>query len=59
MNSHSIRTEAEYEAALRAISSLVDSDPARGTPEGNRLDMLATLIQADEAQHFPMNPAAP
>ncbi len=29
----------------------MDSDPDRGTPEGDRLDILATLVQAYEAKH--------
>ena len=41
--------------ALKAISSLMVSDPALGTPDGDRLDVLATLVQAYEARHFPMD----
>lgn len=41
--------------ALKAISNLMVSDPALGTPDGDRLDVLATLVQAYEARHFPMD----
>ena len=50
-----IRTEADYNAALKTISGLMESDPAIGTPDGDRLDVLATLVQAYEAQHFPID----
>lgn len=49
-----IHSEQDYRAALREVASLVDQDPAPGTPEGDRLDVLATLVQAWEAQHFPV-----
>jgi HTH-type transcriptional regulator/antitoxin HigA len=54
MNIHPIRTEADYKAALRVVSKLVDLDPALGTPDGDRLDVLATLIEAYEAKHYPI-----
>lgn len=50
-----IRTEADYHAALKTISGLMESDPEIGTPDGDRLDVLATLVQAYEAQHFPID----
>ena len=49
-----IRTEADYKAALKDISALMESDPASGTEEGDRLDILATLVEAYENRHFPM-----
>ncbi len=30
-----------------------------GTPKGDRLDVLATLIEAYEAEHYPMDPPDP
>ena len=41
-------------ATLKDISALTDSDPDLGTPEGDRLDILATLVQAYEAKHVPI-----
>ena len=52
-----IRTEADYEAALEDVAALWGS--ATGTPEGDRLDVLATLIDAYEARHYPMDPPDP
>lgn len=49
-----IRTKADYKATLKEISALMESDPALGTPKGDRLDILITLVQAYEAKHFPM-----
>lgn len=48
-----IHTDADYKAALKEISFLMDSDPDLGTPEGERLDILVTLVQAYEARHVP------
>lgn len=47
-----IRSNEDYEAALEAVSRLWGSPS--GTPEGDDLDVLATLIEAYEQQHFPM-----
>ena len=52
-----IRTEADYEAALAEIERLWGL-PA-GTPEGDRLDILATLVDAYENEHYPMDPPDP
>ena len=48
-----IRTKADHKAALKAVESLMGAR-AR-SPEGERLDVLATLIEAYERQHFPMD----
>ena len=50
-----IRTKADYRAALKDVERLWDADP--GTPEGDVVDVLTTLIEAYEAEHFPI--AAP
>ena len=52
-----IRSEADYEAALAEVERLWGA--RNGTPEGDRLDVLATLIDAYEAQHHPMDPPDP
>jgi HTH-type transcriptional regulator/antitoxin HigA len=48
-----IRTEADYGAALTEAASLMAAEA--GTPEGDRLDVLATLIEAYEAAHYPVD----
>ena len=52
MDIRPIRTEADYEATLREVSRLVDLDPAPDSPDGERLDVLALLVQAYEAKHY-------
>ena len=49
-----IRSEADYEAALAEVERLWGAKA--GTREGDRLDVLATLIDAYEAEHHPMDP---
>jgi HTH-type transcriptional regulator / antitoxin HigA len=52
-----IRTKASYEAALKEIERLWGA--RSGTPAGDRLDILATLIEAYEDEHYPMDPPDP
>ncbi|HSR55771.1 MAG TPA: helix-turn-helix domain-containing protein [Alphaproteobacteria bacterium] len=52
-----IRTKADYERSLAEVEHLWGSKS--GTAEGDRLDILATLIDAYEAQHYPIDPPDP
>jgi HTH-type transcriptional regulator/antitoxin HigA len=52
-----IRSEADYEAALAEVERLWGA--RSGTPEGDRLDVLATLIDAYESEHDPIDPPDP
>jgi HTH-type transcriptional regulator / antitoxin HigA len=54
-----IHTTADYQAALHEITALMESDPDLGTPDGDRLDVLATLVQAYETKHHPIEPPDP
>jgi virulence-associated protein VagC len=56
MNIRPIRTESDRKDALLEIAALMASDPAPGTPKGDRLDVLVTLLQAYEARHLPIDP---
>jgi len=47
-----IRSEEDYRATLREIESLMSA--VAGSAEGERLDVLATLVEAYERQHFPL-----
>jgi len=40
-----IKTEAEYQASRAALEALIEKDPAPGTPDGDRLELLAILLQ--------------
>ena len=50
MNIKPIKTEQDYEAALKRINELMDAEP--DTPEGDELDVLATLIVVYEEKHY-------
>ena len=52
-----IRTSADYDRALAEVARLWGAKS--GTPRGDRLDVIATLIDAYEAKHFPMDPPDP
>src|SRR5262245_8529586 len=52
-----IRGKRDYEAALAEVEKLWGAKS--GTPAGDRLDVLATLIDAYEAEHYPMDPPDP
>src|ERR1700756_162440 len=52
-----IRTKRDYDAALAEVERLWGSKS--GTRDGDRLDVLATLIDAYEAEHYPMDPPDP
>ena len=54
-----IHTKADHKAALKLVSRLVDLDPAPGTPDGDMLEIMATLVAAYEAKHFPIESADP
>lgn len=45
-----IKTEKDYNAALREIENLFDAKP--GSPEGDRLEILSTLVEAYEEAHY-------
>jgi HTH-type transcriptional regulator/antitoxin HigA len=48
-----IKTRADYRGALAEIEKLMSAKA--GSPEGDRLDVLATLVEAYERDHFPMD----
>jgi len=52
MDIRPIRTKADYRAALKEVERLWEAEP--GTPEGDHVDVLVTLIEAYEAKHFPI-----
>jgi antitoxin component HigA of HigAB toxin-antitoxin module len=48
-----IKTRRDYRTALKHIEGLMTAK--RGTPEGDRLDVLVTLVEAWERQHYPLS----
>ncbi len=52
-----IKTRADHRAALKAIERLLEARP--GTPAGDRLEVLTTLVERYESQHVPIEPPDP
>ena len=52
-----IKTERDYDAALAEVEALWGAEP--DTPEGDKLDVLITLVEAYEARHHPILPPDP
>jgi|SRR5450830_427693 HTH-type transcriptional regulator/antitoxin HigA len=50
-----IHTEADYQATLREVSAFFDNEPEPGSPEGDRFEVLLTLVEAYEAKNFPID----
>lgn len=57
MDIRPIKTEQDYDRALQRIETLMDARP--GTPEGDELDILATLVEQFEATHHPIDAPDP
>lgn len=53
MDIHPIKDEQDYDAALAEVEGLMDAEP--NTPDGDRLDVLVTLIEAYEAKHHALD----
>lgn len=50
-----IRNEADYEAMLLRIDTLMDSDPAPDSSEGEELELLSLLVERYEEEQYPMD----
>ncbi|WP_420635197.1 helix-turn-helix domain-containing protein [Candidatus Palauibacter sp.] len=57
MTMRPIKNEADYDAALAKIDNLMGSTP--GTPEGDALEILVTLVERFEAQHWAIDAPDP
>jgi HTH-type transcriptional regulator/antitoxin HigA len=53
-----IRSESDYEAALKEIERYFEHEPKPGTPEADRFDLLALVIGDYEGKHWPIEPPA-
>ena len=47
-----VKTDADYRASLKEIETLMAARP--DSPEGERLDVLATLVEVYERKHYPL-----
>lgn len=52
-----IKTEADYEAALAHVATLMDAEP--GTAQERELELFALLVEQYEHEHFPIDPPDP
>jgi HTH-type transcriptional regulator/antitoxin HigA len=57
MDIRPIKTKRDYQCALARVEELMDAKP--GTPGGDELDVLATLVEAYEDKHFPIDAPDP
>ena len=55
MDIRPIHTDADYRVALREVSTYFDNEPESGTPDGDRFEVLLTLVEAYEGKHFPID----
>ncbi|MDQ6971336.1 MAG: hypothetical protein Q9M30_01685, partial [Mariprofundaceae bacterium] len=53
MNIKPIKTDTDYRAALKEIEGLMMAAP--DSPQGEKLDVLTTLVEAYEARHYPID----
>ena len=51
-----LRTEADYESALEEIELYFENEPTAGSPEADRFDLLALIIEDYERKHWPIEP---
>jgi HTH-type transcriptional regulator/antitoxin HigA len=59
MDIRPIRNEADYDRALAAIQVFFENEPEAGSPEADRFDVLAALIESYERKHWPIDPPHP
>jgi len=53
MNIYPVKTDNDYRQALKEIEVLMTAK--ENTPEGERLDVLVTLVENYERKHYPMD----
>jgi HTH-type transcriptional regulator/antitoxin HigA len=49
-----IHTEEDYKIVMREMSAFFENEPEPGSPEGDRFEVLLTLVEAYESKHFPI-----
>src|SRR3954471_25010874 len=51
-----LRSEADYDAALEEIERYFENEPKPGTPEADRFDLLALIVEDYERKRWPIEP---
>jgi len=59
MNIRPIKNEADYDAMLKRIDTLMDIDPEIGSPEGDELEVLVMLVEKYEEKHWTISTPDP
>jgi HTH-type transcriptional regulator/antitoxin HigA len=59
MDVRPIRTEADYDRALKEIAVYFEREPEPGSPEADRFDVLAALVKTYEDEHWPIEAPSP
>lgn len=54
-----IRDEAGYAAAMAEFEAYFDNEPALGSEDGDRFELLGLLLAKYEEEHFPMPKTSP
>jgi HTH-type transcriptional regulator/antitoxin HigA len=54
-----LRSESDYDAALKEIERYFEDEPKPGTPEADRFDLLALIIEDYERKRWPIEPPRP
>jgi HTH-type transcriptional regulator/antitoxin HigA len=54
-----LHSEADYDAALNEIERYFENEPKAGTPEADRFDLLALIIEDYERKRWPIEPPEP
>ena len=57
MKAKIIKTEAEYDEALKRLEVLMDAKP--GSPEEEELELVGLLVEHYEEEHYPIGPPTP
>lgn len=50
-----IHTADDYKTVMREVSAYFENEPDPGTPDGDRFEILLTLVEAYETKHFPID----
>ena len=56
---HPIRTDVDYQAALKLVAPYFDNEPEVDSDAGAHFEAMLTLIEAYEAKHYPIDPPDP
>jgi len=54
-----LKTEQEYDAALKEIEKIFDDAPKKNTPDGDKFELLGMVIENYEEAHYPIAPPHP